>query len=117
GQCSIRFRPNPLVGIPQAQVPRLARLVAVRLVNLKRKNEKCAMKKQQQYEEQHFTFSKGSGPYTSLVSNKREVYGPDPFENVKCCSSYYYCFFIAHFSFFRFKLTSLTATSLARRGT
>ncbi|KAA6392865.1 MAG: hypothetical protein EZS28_011609 [Streblomastix strix] len=31
---------------PQAQVPRLARLVAVRLVNLKRKNEKCAMKKQ-----------------------------------------------------------------------
>ncbi|KAA6365609.1 MAG: hypothetical protein EZS28_038864, partial [Streblomastix strix] len=37
---------NCICWTPQAQVPRLARLVAVRLVNLKRKNEKCAMKKQ-----------------------------------------------------------------------
>ncbi|KAA6384449.1 MAG: hypothetical protein EZS28_020027 [Streblomastix strix] len=51
------FSSNPLVATPQAQVPRLARLVAVRRDYLKRNNQKCAMKKKCRHEEQHFILS------------------------------------------------------------
>ncbi|KAA6358335.1 MAG: hypothetical protein EZS28_046138, partial [Streblomastix strix] len=60
------FSSNPLVGTPQAQVPRLARLVAVRRDHLKRNNQKCAMKKKCRHEEQHFILSDLA--HISLVS-------------------------------------------------